>query len=103
MLSKCDICGKTATWLYMPGGRFYCDDCVPRGCSCNVDNLDMGEPEQTTNPIMWWPHNIKEEDLYHGGSLHRDSNSFYYEILDEDGRRSPCCEYDYSEEGFEEE
>ena len=36
---KCD-CGKLATWVYMPSYRdsdndFSCDDCVPRGCSCN--------------------------------------------------------------------
>lgn len=25
--------------MYGPGGEngFYCDDCVPRGCSCNID------------------------------------------------------------------
>jgi len=35
---RCDIChAKIATWEYMPGGFvYYCDDCVPRGCSCNL-------------------------------------------------------------------
>jgi hypothetical protein len=37
----CDKCDKHAIWFY-PGGTEenkapqYCDDCVPRGCSCNV-------------------------------------------------------------------
>lgn len=30
-------CGKPAVWLYMPGDGQYCDDCVSRGCSCNID------------------------------------------------------------------
>src|SRR6218665_2905642 len=38
-LSK-DICCKCKTkyadWLYMPGIAAYCDDCVPRGCSCTM-------------------------------------------------------------------
>jgi len=37
-LEKCN-CGEVATWLYMPSSNmvhpFCCDDCVPRGCSCN--------------------------------------------------------------------
>jgi hypothetical protein len=36
-------CGKKGTWLYMPSyegpqrNDYYCDDCVPRGCSCNAE------------------------------------------------------------------
>ena len=32
-------CGKLAVWWYMPNTTYpvYCDDCVKRGCSCNVD------------------------------------------------------------------
>lgn len=102
MLSKCIRCGKPASWLYMPSGRFYCDDCVPRGCGCNIDNISMGEPEQTSNPIMWWDKDSTAEDLVQNGYMERNANSFYYEVLDEMGRRAPCCEYEYSEEGFEE-
>lgn len=36
----CDRCGK-AQWAYMPGTAYYCNTCVPRGCSCNlIDELD---------------------------------------------------------------
>jgi hypothetical protein len=35
---RCDFCNaKMATWEYMPRDfEYYCDDCVPRGCSCNL-------------------------------------------------------------------
>jgi hypothetical protein len=42
-------CGNKGTWLYMPsyGGiqhnDYYCDYCVPRGCSCNQEE-DGTEP-----------------------------------------------------------
>jgi hypothetical protein len=37
-LAKCQKCGKLAVWEYAPsdGVGSYCDECVPRGCSCNV-------------------------------------------------------------------
>lgn len=31
----CNKCGEKAQWAYMPGTGYYCDICVPRGCSCN--------------------------------------------------------------------
>lgn len=30
-------CGEKAEWTYMPSEGDYCNACVPRGCSCNVD------------------------------------------------------------------
>lgn len=61
-----ESCKKMAVWYYMPGREeiYYCDEHVPRGCSCNI------------NP------DTDEEDK------------------DELGRLLPCCEYDYSEEGY---
>ena len=39
----CD-CGKGAKWLYMPSSNmenpYCCEDCVPRGCSCNERNIN---------------------------------------------------------------
>ena len=33
---RCRI--KKAVWVYVPNSHyFYCDDCISRGCSCNVD------------------------------------------------------------------
>ena len=40
-MTRCSKCPNTAVWWYMPSDRareaHYCDDCVPRGCSCNED------------------------------------------------------------------
>jgi len=112
---KCCKCGKLATWTYMPSGngqRWYCDDCVNRGCTCNLRDLSFDGEPKTTNNLIWWSkevydkawetdEDIKIEDL---GTKERMPDSFYYERLDEKGRRSPCCEYWYDEEGddFEE-
>jgi hypothetical protein len=34
---KCISCDAKAVWCYMPGtdNNYYCDEHVPRGCSCN--------------------------------------------------------------------
>lgn len=39
MSHKCCVekCNNISTWGYMPSDYNYCDDCVPRGCSCNED------------------------------------------------------------------
>lgn len=110
---KCSKCNKLATWMYMPSGdgtRWYCDEHVPRGCTCCLHDLDFdGEPKNTDN-LMWWSKeayderwgkaddSVKLEDL---GTRERMPDSFYYEHLDDKGRRSPCCEFWYDEEGDE--
>ena len=42
--ASCQVCGALAVWQYQPldGIGEYCDDHVPRGCSCNI--IDMGNP-----------------------------------------------------------
>lgn len=101
---KCSKCNKIAVWEYLPGGKrryFFCDDCVPRGCSCNTYNIkEFNEKIEDSDNVMWW----SKEDYEKGnveGSLERKPDSFYYEYLDEQNRRYPCCEYTYSEDGFE--
>ena len=43
---KCKNCGiKEAIWMYMPECEIdfkdiLCDDCVPRGCDCNLEPKD---------------------------------------------------------------
>ena len=70
----CD-CGKIATWLYMPSysgpqhNDFYCDECVPRGCSCNLECKD--------------------------GNCDNQATDNWYQPIDEQGRKYPCCEYFY--------
>jgi hypothetical protein len=73
----CD-CGAKAVWLYMPSysgeqqNDYYCADCVPRGCSCNTEPSD-GDYDNF-DPINW------------------------VQILDEQGRECPCCEFFYIED-----
>lgn len=71
---KCK-CGKTATWLYMPSSKIWvcCDNCVPRGCSCNTKIDDSGE-----EPIF-----LDEQEI------------------DDQGRLLPCCEWFYEKDGFD--
>ena len=55
----------------MSGWEDACDQCVPRGCSCNdelKDGIDLHSPEA------------------------QDPKSYYQE-LDEQGRKYPCCEW----------
>lgn len=78
MKIKCLKCGKLATWFYMSADsddHAYCDNCVPRGCLCNEYPID-GNCENLD------PNNWKED-------------------LDEQGRKLPCCEYWYDENGWE--
>lgn len=102
-LKKCSCCDKTATWIYMPSGdgkRWYCDDCVPRGCSCNLRSLEYGgEPNGKSN-VIWWSkkaYNKCTDDflLVKLATKERMPDSFYYEYVDEKGRRKPCCEFSY--------
>lgn len=91
---KCK-CGKMATWVYMPASEYhinpyYCDDCVPRGCTCNVYNIneewcDLPEDYEIEGVDWMW---IDEEKTA-------------YEYVDEKGRSFPCCEFMEDEEGFE--
>ena len=42
---------RTAVWNYEPsdGTKYFCDDCVPRGCSCqrlDYDNEDEDAPQR---------------------------------------------------------
>ena len=74
----CVICSKKAKWSYMPGSYNYCDNHVPRGCSCNLE--------------------LKEGIAFNSEEAKDTAN--YVEPLDEKGRRYPCCEYFIIEEEF---
>lgn len=98
---KCCKCSKQiATWYYMPGGLtngdFYCDDCVPRGCSCNQYHLDeFNEDEINNDNVIYWDENLVE------CTAEKNDLSKYFEPVDKNGRRFPCCEFDYDSEGYE--
>jgi hypothetical protein len=50
---------------------------------------------------MWWSKDATTKDLLKMGSLERSDDSFYYEELDEQGRRNPSDDYLFDEDGFE--
>lgn len=107
MKKKCKHCDNIATWVYVPNEQYYCDAHVPRGCTCNVMDLDMEEPDDNLSErTIWWSKDAYQKCFYENGdymeycTYKRQPNSFHYEILDENYRRSPCCEYDYSPDGF---
>ena len=99
----CD-CGKVAVWDYMPGysggGNSYsCDDCVHRGCSCNYNSIKE-HPDylpEGVEGIDWVWVEIEDDDIL--GKITKESG--YWQYVDENGRPRPCCEYWYSEEGWE--
>lgn len=86
-IHRCSMCDNDAKWYYMPhtnGRRYYCDNHVPRGCSCNKYSIhEFGEPE--TSQKFYWCN--KEETIY--------------EYLDDNNLPYPCCEFDYEENGQE--
>ena len=61
--------------------HFYCENCVPRGCSCNAE--------------------LKEGIEYDSKEAEDPKN--YVEKLDEKGRKWPCCEYFWEKNEYEEE
>lgn len=74
-------CGKLAIWWYMTDeiSDVFCDDCVPRGCGCNVLDEKTGEPERDEKgrlkPCCEWakepwgvPDGFEEDWVRHWGS-----------------------------------
>ena len=95
---KCCECNIRAVWYYMPDyedkvekENYYCEDHVPRGCSCNsrYTNSDIGDddceiPTDEDKPWKW-----------------KDEEKGEWCLIDEENREHPCCEYWYSESGFD--
>lgn len=81
MKIKCCECGKMAVWFYMPSRDAekdsYCDDCVPRGCSCNMSPID--------------------------GNWDSEDDNNWIDDTDDLGRQLPCCEYGHYPEGIDNE
>jgi len=96
MKLKCK-CGKIATWLYMPGSDLQddakCDDCVPRGCTCNTFPTIYEDAEDKYEIS---PKGIEGKDWEW---VEKDE---YFRDLDGEGRELPCCEWWYNEEGWDE-
>ena len=97
----CD-CGKMAVWCYMPGFSsgerpYLCDDCVNRGCECNNHYVN----EEYYSPALEKPNLPDKEDGEEGKDWKWLDPGNVWCHVDEQGREYPCCEYMYSEEGFE--
>jgi len=96
---KCD-CGQKANWMYAPSSDstenpFYCDACVPRGCSCNSYHTDPNAYHPPLeNPEL--PEGIENQDWHW---KNKEKTEWCY--LDEQFREYPCVEYWYDEEGYE--
>ena len=100
MKETCD-CGNIAKWLYMPftdskENPFYCDDCVPRGCSCNNRYVGSSYDFQDNGPDL-------SEDGVEGKDWKWLEEGKVWCYIDNQGRQFPCCEYDWEEEGYEKE
>lgn len=73
MYNYCD-CGDVAVWMYAPGhgedfNDFYCEKCVPRGCSCQLEPVD--------------------------GDYDNLNSDNWVNAVDELGRLLPCVEFFY--------
>ena len=95
---SCD-CGKKALWWYAPAtnndttNRHFCDECVPRSCSCNYRYVDVNAysppldaPDMPTiadEPYVWI-----------------EPNSIWVHV-DERGRQHPCVEFWYDIDGYD--
>lgn len=64
----CDQCKTLAVWNYAPGSgdTYCCDSCVPRGCSCNLDedNIEPLDDLGREYPCCEWDYNPKGFIVY---------------------------------------
>lgn len=97
MKIKCK-CGKITTWYYMPAEEEWacCDDCVPRGCTCEIR-----QAEYELDGEIWFDY---PEDGNYGieGKNWEWIDEMTWQLLD-NGRPYPCCEWWYDKEGWDDE
>lgn len=130
-MKKCCYCDNNATWLLMSGHDitkdFYCDSCVPKGCSCNSEHFDREEDAASREVQVDYLLRYRNLKVLNYGSLEHNAGDHLEEItdmnliksmfynftdtqllhleivpLDENGEEYPCCEFDYSEKGYDE-
>ena len=71
---------------------YCCDECVPRGCSCN--HYYMSEEE----PIL---PNLEEDGVEGVDWKWVDEEKTHWTHIDEKGREYPCCEWMHDPDGYE--
>lgn len=95
-MKSCSKCEHLAVWIYMPGDNVYCDDCVPRGCTCNHNYVS----QEAYSPALDEPFTPEGEE---GKDWKWIEEGKIWCDVDEQGREYPCVEYDWSPGGIEEE
>lgn len=130
-MKKCCYCDNTATWILSSGHDItkdlYCDSCVPKGCSCNNEYFDREEDAASRDvQVNYLLSHRRIKVLNYANAIHNkgdhleeitdinliksmfynftDEQTTHLEIipLDENSEEFPCCEFDYSENGFDE-
>jgi len=77
---------------FKDGNDYLCDDCVYRSCSCNMYSINeeyRNDPDGEEGVDWQWV----VDDEYEPNT--------YWQKIDLKGRTYPCCEYDYSEDGYD--
>jgi hypothetical protein len=90
-LETCIECGAPAQWNYVPAGprADCCDECVPRGCDCNIiDSAITGTTVTETDAngveLVWTDYGDVEPE----------------QRRDKRGGLLPCCDYDFYRWGW---
>lgn len=96
MKYKCK-CNNIATWDYLPGSDndVFCDECVPRGCSCNHKYVDINTHEPPLEkPDL--PDGLEDKDW-----KWLDEEKTHWCYIDDQGREFPCVEFSYDPDGID--
>lgn len=91
-------CGKLATWDYMPSStnpeyNYYCEDCVPRGCSCHE--------EYTVNSPQAHENGYGENPPTDHNDWKWVEKDVCWAFTDDQGRELPCIEFSHNPDGYE--
>lgn len=93
-MKLCDTCSKeVAVWSYMPGSGDFCENCVPRGCSCNRE-LTPENPSANYGGMNVGSCPPKENFKWIEEGL-------VWTNTDELGREYPCCEFSHHKDGID--
>ena len=91
-LKRCS-CFKHATWVFAPTSsitnNYYCDDCVPRECTCNYEYIDTNylSGKHTLGDIYDVHLNEPKDEN------HKWINEYSWIHTDDQGRPYPCVEF----------
>lgn len=98
---KCK-CGSMATYYYMPSYKgkeedenYFCEQCVPRGCSCTSYQKDDESPRGVEGKDWKW---IERPATKNSEAISKKDG--LWTELDEQGREYVCCEFMWDKNGF---